>query len=196
MMIEFFEENRIEIIGAIVGLLYLYFEYKAHILMWLTGIIMSSFYTIVFIQATFYAFACINVYYILAGIYGWIIWYKPQKQQESTSIGILRTPTRLYLPILLSIIIIYAVILYALATFTDSQVLYGDSFVTTLSIVAMWMLARKYAEQWLLLIVVNIVSVFLYLYQDLYPTSIMYLVYAVVSVFGYLRWKRMVINAN
>ncbi|MDU1903901.1 MAG: nicotinamide riboside transporter PnuC [Dysgonomonas sp.] len=193
MMIEFIKENWIEIIGAIVGLLYLYFEYKAHILMWPTGIIMSSFYTIVFIQATFYAFASINIYYILAGIYGWIMWRRSPKEPESSSVGILRTPTRLYLPILLSIIILYAIILYVLATFTDSQVLYGDSFVTTLSIVAMWMLARKYAEQWLLLIVVNIVSVFLYLYQDLYPTSIMYLVYAVVSVFGYIRWKKLII---
>jgi len=192
-MIEFIKENWIEIIGAIVGLLYLYFEYKAHILMWPTGIIMSSFYTIVFIQATFYAFASINIYYILAGIYGWIMWRRSPKEPESSSVGILRTPTRLYLPILLSIIILYAIILYVLATFTDSQVLYGDSFVTTLSIVAMWMLARKYAEQWLLLIVVNIVSVFLYLYQDLYPTSIMYLVYAVVSVFGYIRWKKLII---
>jgi len=193
MIVEFIEKNWIEIIGAIVGLLYLYFEYKAHILMWPTGIVMSSFYTIVFIQATFYAFASINIYYILAGIYGWIMWSRSPKETENSDVGILRTPTRLYLPIFLSITILYVVILYILATFTDSKVLYGDSFVTTLSVVAMWMLARRYAEQWLLLIVVNIVSVFLYLYQDLYPTSIMYLVYAVVSVFGYIRWKKLII---
>lgn len=194
MIIEFIEKNWVEIIGATVGLLYLYFEYKAHIMMWPTGIIMSSFYTFVFVQATFYAFACINVYYILAGIYGWIMWYKPRKEHKNTDIGIRRTPTRLYLPILLLLIATYLIILFILARYTDSQVLYGDSFVTTLSIVAMWMLARKYAEQWLLLIVVNIVSVFLYLYQGLYPTSAMYLVYAVVSVFGYVRWKKLIIE--
>lgn len=197
IVLNFIKINWIEIIGAVFGLLYLYYEYKADSRMWPTGIIMSLFYTFVFIHATFYAFACINVYYILAGIYGWIKWHKPEKSK--TNIGLRRTPTRLFLPLTIAAFIIFGIIMCILKIYTDSQVIYGDSFVTTISIVAMWMLAQKYVEQWLLLIVINVVSVFLYLYQDLYPTSIMYLTYSIVSVFGYIRWKRMAtqkINEN
>lgn len=195
-ILNFIEQNWIEIIGAIFGLLYLYYEYKADIKMWPAGIIMSSFYTFVFIHAGFYSFACINIYYILAEIYGWIKWHNtPTKESETNNtIGLLHTPTRLFLPLTIAFIIIFGIIVLVLQTYTDSQVIYADSFVTTISIVAMWMLAQKYVEQWLLLIVINIVSVFLYLYQDLYPTSIMYLIYSIVSVFGYIRWKKMIIK--
>lgn len=197
ILFNFIKINWVEIIGAVFGLLYLYYEYKANLKMWPAGIIMSSFYTFVFIQATFYAFACINIYYILAGIYGWIKWYKPidnTLEKKNTDIGLKHAPLRLVIPLFATFIIVFAIIVYVLQAYTDSHVIYGDSFVTTISIIAMWMLAQKYVEQWLLLIVINIVSIFLYLYQELYPTSIMYLIYSIVSVFGYIKWRRMIIK--
>lgn len=194
IILDFIKNNWIEIIGASFGLLYLYFEYQADIKMWLTGIIMSTFYTYVFIDIKFYAFAGINIYYILAGIYGWVKWYKPNDNNDNSEHIIVHTPTRLYLPLLVSICILFAFISWMLSTFTDSQVVYGDSFITTLSIVSMWMLAHKYVEQWLLLVVLNTVSTIIYFYQELYPTSIMYFIFAIASVFGYIKWKRLVIH--
>lgn len=194
LIVSFIKINWIEIVGSIFGLLYLYYEYKADTRMWATGIIMSSFYTIVFVHATFYAFAGINIYYILAGIYGWIKWHKPQANAAKTTddIGLRHTPTLLFAPLAIVSVVLFGIVVFILQTYTDSQVVYGDSFVTTITIVAMWMLAQKYVEQWLPLIVVNIVSVFLFMYQDLYPTAIMYVVYSIVSVFGYMRWKKLV----
>lgn len=197
IILNFIKINWIEIVGAIFGLLYLYYEYKADLRMWPTGLIMSSFYTVVFIHATFYAFACINIYYILAQIYGWVKWHKAAaeaKLEKNNDIGLRHAPTRLFLPLITASIVIFGIIVFILQTYTDSKVVYGDSFVTTASIAAMWMLAQKYVEQWLLLIIINIVSVFLYLYQDLFPTSIMYLIYSIVSVFGYIKWKKMIIK--
>lgn len=191
MIFEFIKNNWTEIIGASFGLLYLYFEYKADIRMWPTGIIMSTFYTYVFIEIKFYAFAGINIYYILSGIYGWIKWHKSKdNNSDANYIKLTHTPTRLYLFLLLTVCILFLIINWLLATFTDSEVIYGDSFITTLSIVSMWMLAHKYVEQWLLLIVLNIVSTILYFQQELYPTSIMYSIFAIASVFGYIRWKK------
>jgi len=199
LITEFIENNWIEIVGAVIGLLYLYYEYKANILMWPAGILMSTFYTIVFIRAGFYAFACINIYYILVGFYGWFQWYKDRNksnEKSNTANDIVHTPTRLYLPIFVALISVFAILVFVLKEFTDSQVVYGDSFVTTLSIVAMIMLARKYVEQWLLVIVLNFASTFIYLFQHLYPTSVMYLVYAVVSIFGYFNWKKIADKRN
>lgn len=194
IILEFIKQNWIEVIGAIIGLLYLYFEYKASIWMWLTGIAMSSFYTYVYIHATFYSFACINIYYIIAGVYGWIKWLKSAKnsKNEGSTVELRHTPTRLYLPLAIILVIIFVIIAYVSQNYTDSHVVYGDAFITTLSIIAMWMLAQRYVEQWLLLIVVNVVSVCIYFGQGLYPTSVMYLVYSIVSVFGYIRWKNLV----
>jgi nicotinamide mononucleotide transporter len=191
-MIEFIINNWVEIIGAILGLLYLYFEYKADILMWPIGLAMSAFYTVVFIKATFYAFACINIYYIITGIYGWIQWHKNKDNTSNDgSIALRHFPSRLYIPLIIASVILWGVIAWLLKEFTDSHVVYGDSFVTALSIVALVMLFYRYVEQWLLLIVVNVVSVALYYSQEMYPTAIMYLFYAVCSIFGYIKWRKL-----
>ena len=55
----------------------------------------------------------------------------------------------------------------------------------------MWMLARKYLEQWLVWIVVDVVSVGLYIYKEIYPTAGLYALYAIIAVFGWLNWKKM-----
>ena len=55
----------------------------------------------------------------------------------------------------------------------------------------MWMLARKYIEQWWVWIVVDVVSAGLYIYKELYFTSALYLLYAIIAIFGYRKWKEM-----
>jgi nicotinamide mononucleotide transporter len=77
-----------------------------------------------------------------------------------------------------------------LTRLTDSPVPLRDSFVTSLSIIATWMLARKIFEHWYLWIVVNFVSALLFLTRGLYPTVILYLVYGVMSFVGLIEWKK------
>ena len=194
MNINYLIENWIEITGAILGIIYLYLEYKASFRMWPVGILMSLFYTYVYITTKFYSFAIINIYFILAGIYGWIKWNK--SNTEESSIELRHCPKKFFAPILLALVIVFIFLVAILRYFTDSPVTYGDSFVTTFSMVAMWMLAQRYVEQWILLIILNIVSVFIYFQQDLYATTIMYFIYSIVSCFGFIKWKNSVINKN
>jgi len=84
----------------------------------------------------------------------------------------------------------FSLIYYVLDRYTDSSVPLGDSFTTALAIVATWMLTRKIIEQWFLWIIANVVSIALYIYKGLYPTVILYAVYAGMAVYGYLEWKR------
>ena len=77
-----------------------------------------------------------------------------------------------------------------LTNFTDSTVPYIDAFTTSLSIVAMWMLARKYVEQWLVWIVVDAVSAGLYFYKGIPFYGVLYAIYTAVAYFGYRRWLR------
>jgi nicotinamide mononucleotide transporter len=79
---------------------------------------------------------------------------------------------------------------------TDSTVPLWDSFTTALSIVGMWMLARKYIEQWWVWMVVDITSSALYVYKGLYFTAALYAVYAIISIFGYYKWQRMMPKEN
>ncbi|MFA7583375.1 MAG: nicotinamide riboside transporter PnuC [Proteiniphilum sp.] len=181
----------IEIIGAIIGLLYLYLEYKANKWLWPVGVVMPLVYVWIFFQSRFYADMGINIYYFFASIYGWIYWTR-HKRQEEGELPVTHTPRRHLLPLTVTGIALFAAIAFILVRYTDSPVPYGDSFTTALSILGMWLLARKQVEQWLFWFVVNVVSCGLYLWKGLYPTSILFAIYSVISVFGYFKWKRMV----
>lgn len=183
--------NYLEIIGTIIGLLYLWLEYRASIYLWIAGIIMPAIYIFVYYKAGLYADFGINIYYLLAAVYGWIIWKYGSKKQEKTELPITRIPLK-YLPPLTAVFIIALLgIVWILINFTDSTVPWLDSFTTALSIVGMWMLARKYVEQWWAWILVDIVCFGLYIYKELYFTSGLYGLYSIIAIFGYLKWKKM-----
>lgn len=181
----------IEIIGAVIGLVYLYLEYKADKWLWPVGVLMPVVYIWIFFQSKFYADMGVNVYYFLASIYGWIHWTRHGKNAEQ-ELPVTHTPRSYVLPLIAIGLVLFALIAFVLIRFTDSPVSIGDSFTTALSILGMWMLARKYVEQWAFWFVVNIVSCVLYLWKGLYPTSILFAIYSVISVFGYFKWKRMI----
>ena len=101
------------------------------------------------------------------------------------------TPRKLFMPLFVVLCLVFALIGGILATYTDSTIPWWDSFTTALSIIAMWMLAHKYVEQWLVWLVVDVISCGLYLYKDLYFTSFLYGLYAVIAFGGYLRWKQL-----
>lgn len=179
----------IEIIGAIIGLIYLYLEYTANKWLWLFGVLMPIVYIWIFFQSKFYADMGINIYYLFASIYGWIKWNEGKSSDEE--ITITHTPFKYILPLTAIGVLIFAVISFILVRFTDSPVPYGDSLTTALSIIGMWMLAHKYVEQWGVWFVVNVVSFGLYVWKGLYPTSVLFFIYSVISVFGYFKWKKM-----
>ena len=182
----------IEIAGAVIGLLYLYLEYRASVYLWPVGVIMPLFYIYIFFVSRFYANMGIYIYYLFASIYGWIRWNKSASQEQG--LAITHMPFRYWGVALLALSILFAGIACILIRFTDSPVPFGDSFTTALSIVAMWMLANKYIEQWGLWIVVNVVSCALYAWKGLYPTALLYVIYSIVPVFGYFKWKQLMLS--
>lgn len=188
--------NYLEIVGTIIGLLYLYFEYKASIYLWLMSILMPMIYIFVYYDAGFYADMGINIYYLGASIYGWAVWLggRSIKREVKMVRNIEHTPLKYILPMVVIAGVLFFAIAQLLINFTDSTVPWGDSFTTALSIIAMWMLSRKYVEQWLVWLVVDVVCTGLYLYKGLYPTAALYGLYSVIAVFGYFKWLKLMKN--
>jgi len=129
-------------------------------------------------------------YYILAGLYGLIAWMWGHKHKENP-LKIAHTPLRLAFPLLVVYGVLHTTIYYLLVEFTDSTVPFWDSMTTAMSMIAMWLLSRKYLEQWLVWMIVDIASVGLYCYKGLFFTAALYGLYAIIAVFGYLKWKEM-----
>lgn len=197
-------ENILEIAGTVIGLIYLWLEYRASIYLWIAGIIMPAVYIFVYYEAGLYADFGINIYYLIAAIYGWMMWrYGASLQRilpgrrkgtDTKELPITRMPLRHLLPLTAVFAVTFVGIAWILIRFTDSNVPWLDSFTTALSIVGMWMLARKYVEQWWAWIAVDAVSAGLYIYKGLDFTAALYALYTIIAVFGYFKWKRMVIS--
>lgn len=192
-------ENKIELLGAILGLLYILFSIRQHILTWPTGLFTSLLYIVVFFQSGFYADMGLQVYYVVISIYGWYFWLKGGKKNSDVrqeQVPVRKSPKKVIIYSLLVTIAIYGGLLLILLNFTDSTVPYMDSLTTALSITATWMLAKKYIEHWLIWIFVDLFSAGLYVYKELWPTVILFAVYTFMAVLGYREWKKDLIKKS
>ncbi|MBQ4206334.1 MAG: nicotinamide mononucleotide transporter [Bacteroidales bacterium] len=190
----------LDFIGAVLGIIYILLEYRASIWLWIVSIIMPLVDMMLYFRAGLYADFGMAVYYALAAIYGFWMWKRKSNNGDSTTISsqqdshqnrIVFFPRRLILPTTLCFLVIWMAIYQLLIHFTDSSVPITDSFTSALSIVALWALAHKYAEQWLLWIVVDAISSTLYVYKGIPFKASLYGLYVVIAIFGYRRWRQM-----
>lgn len=182
----------LQIAGAVLGLLYLWLEYKANIWLWVVGAIMPMVHGVMFLNKGIYADAAMQLYYIVAGIYGFLVWWLGSKHTKK-EVDIQHTPKRWIFPLVATYFVLHAGLYYVLNRFTDSGVSFFDSMSTALCIVAMWMLSRKLVEQWLVWLVVDAISVGLYLYKGIPITAMLYTLYCALAIAGYMRWRKQVL---
>lgn len=186
-------ERFLEYFGVITGLIYLVLEIRQHRAMWVVGFITSFLYVFIFFLSRFYADMSLNVYYVCISIYGFLQWKrKPGEEDEGVSTEIVYHHLKMGLGLFLAgvTVLLYVLLYFILSRWTDSPVPAGDAFTTALSITATWMLARRILEHWWIWVVINLVSVWLYYQRGLYPTSFLFICYGVLSVGGWINWKR------
>lgn len=182
----------LQIVGTLLGLLYLWLEYKANIWVWIVGAIMPMVHGVLYLSSGIYADAAMQLYYVVAGIYGLFVWLRGEKRSEKR-VDIQNTPKQWVLPLIMVYVILHVALYFLLTEFTDSRVPFFDSMSTALSVVAMWMLSRKLVEQWLVWLVVDMISVGLYLYKGIPITALLYTLYCALAVAGYMRWRKQVL---
>jgi len=187
-MISWLTENYVEVLGVIFSILYLLFSIRQNILLWPLGIISAILYMVVFFHAKFYADMALNGYYFLISIYGWILW--KSGTGKGKDLPVVRLKKKLALILVIITAVGFVAIGLILSRFTDSPIPWWDAFTTAVSFTATWMLARKILEHWILWIIVDTVSMGLYLYRGLYPTLFLFAIYTTMAVIGYLQWKK------
>ena len=182
----------LQIVGVALGLLYLWLEYRADIWLWAVGMAMPIVHGILYFKAGLYADCSMQVYYVAAGLYGLAVWHRrARKVKRGPSADISPVPARLVVPLAAAYAAAHAAIYLLLVHFTDSSVPFWDSMTTALSIVAMWMLSRKYIGQWCVWMAVDAITAALYIYKDIPLTAALYILYTALAAAGYLRWRRL-----
>lgn len=180
----------VEFLGLLSGLLCVWFLIKDNLLTWPFGIayVLCSF--VVFYQAKLYADFILHFFFLGMNIYGWYYWMvgKPKTQIELP----ITTATRKVLATSIGIGWLGALGLgYLLGHFTDAALPYWDSAVTSFSLVAMWLTARKKLENWLFWLGIDILATGIYVYKELYFYALLYAVYIIMAGAGWLNWIKL-----
>lgn len=203
--------NWLEVFGAVTGIIYVFLEIRQSIWLWPVGLITSAVYVVVFFTSKFYADMSLQGYYLVMSCIGWYWWARGTglraqgaelraqgeeqktgglRDEETKGLQVTRLKPGTGLLLTAVFILLYSGVWFILSRFTDSPVPEWDSFITSLSVVATWMLARKIYEHWYLWILVNAASVVIFIARGLYPTVILYAVYLAMSFGGLKVWKK------
>lgn len=197
-MQDFFIIHWLDILTTVLGLIYIYLEYRASIALWIVGIIMPALDIYLYWSHGLYADSGMAVYYTIAAIYGYAVWKfgKKRGQAAKQELPITHFKPRLILPATVCFIVAWGAIYYILTMWTNSNVPITDSFINALSFVGLWALARKYLEQWAIWIVVDALCAVLYAYKGIPFKAGLYALYVVIAIMGYFKWKKLMLIHN
>ena len=189
---EFLEAYWLDMLTTILGLIYIWLEYRASIVLWVVGIIMPALDIYLYYSHGLYGDAGMACYYTIAAVYGYIVWRWGKKEQNSQqALPITHMPLRLYLPVALFFFAAWGATYYVLVTWTNSTVPVLDAFTNALSFVGLWALAHKYIEQWFFWMLVDAVCCVLYVQKGIPFKAGLYALYVIIAIAGYFKWKQL-----
>ncbi len=181
----------LENLGIIATLICVWLNVKQNIWGWFWAIISSGIYGIVYFQSNLYSDMELQVVFIIISIYGWWQWFNGSNEKDN--LPVIKTPIK-YFPLLVLILLAFAGFSgYFHGKYTNASFPYFDSTLTATSLIAQWLLARKYIENWILWIVANVGYVAMYFSKSLYGTSFLYVLLLAMAIKGYLDWRKSIV---
>lgn len=181
------KNHSFEIFGAVTGLFSVYFSIRRSFLVWLLGMLSSAIFIYVYFSTRFYAGSILQLYYVFLCFYGLYLW-KIQKKEDRIVVS--NIPRKQLFISLIILLLATTFLGLFLKFYTDSPIPIPDAFTTVASFIASWMLAKKFIEQWFVWLIVDAISVGMFISQGLYATAMLFAIYFLMGCFGYLEWKK------
>lgn len=176
-------------LATVTAIVYVFLALRENIWCWSFGILSSGLSIYIYYDQSLSYEALLNVFYVALGIFGWVKW---NNKSKSVGIEIRRIPA-VKLFVLALIGLLSGLLLgYLSAQFNLSTLPYSDALITTYSLLATWMTAKKFVENWIIWIVVDACAAILYFYKgpELYLFGALFIFYTVMAFIGYYTWKK------
>ena len=176
----------LEWIAFIFSLSYVYLAAKKNNWCWISALISSGIYIYLCFLGQLFIEAYLQFFYFAMAIFGWIIWKKP----EINSQNLIRWSYKTHLINIAFSSIIALILGYIFDHYTLQANAYLDAFITSFSLVATYMVAKKIVDNWLYWIVIDFASIFLYSSRGLYLTAVLYLTFTLFAAYAYFSWLK------
>jgi nicotinamide mononucleotide transporter len=174
----------LEWIAVCSSIIYVILAAKKLIYCWLFAFISSALYVYICFTANLYLESVLQLFYVVMAIVGFLLW------NRSNSGQIIKWPVK-YHVINLTLSTITALVLgYLFSRFTDQASPYIDASTTIFSLAATFMVTKKVLENWIYWIIIDAISVYLYFSRDLHLTAVLFLVFTILAIAGYMSWNR------
>ena len=180
----------LELTAIIFGLLSVWYAKKDNIWVFPTGIINTAVYVYLLWKWSLLGDMMINFYYVAMSIYGWYHWTRKKGDVVEFPISKMNAYEKKVSLLIFVLTLGFVVAIYTFFGKFTHWTSYVDTLVTGIFFVAMWLMARRKIENWILWIVGDIISIPMYFVKGYSFTSIQYLIFTIIAIFGYLEWKR------
>jgi nicotinamide mononucleotide transporter len=194
MIFNYIFQNWIEITAVILAVFYLILAVKQNILCWICGIISSALYFFIMRSAGLYMEAYLQIFYIFMGFYGWSQWKINTSNTSNFVVNTWNKSQHLFATSIVLILSIVSAIL--LRFFTDAALPFLDALVAWGAVVATYMVAKKLLENWIYWLVIDSISIFLFISRDLFPTAFLFVIYIIIIIYGYRSWSKRFLENN
>jgi nicotinamide mononucleotide transporter len=180
----------LEMIGVVFGFLSVWYAKKENILVFPTGLINTGIFVYILWIYGLLGDMLINAYYFSMSIIGWYIWTRKVDANHFIPITKTNRLEKIWSVFLFIGAIGFVFLVYALFDKFNSWTAYVDTITTAIFFVGMWLMAKKKLENWTYWIIGDVITVPLYLYKGLIFTSLQYLLFTIIAVYGYMAWKK------
>jgi nicotinamide mononucleotide transporter len=185
--------NWFEFVAALITAFSIWLATKENIWYYPTGVVALVMYTWIYFGAKLYAESVLQIVCLVLMLYGWYEWLHGGTNKQELSVT--RTPHWAWTRGVVAGILGSALVIAIQLRFTDNPNPYVDSSLLVWSLVAQWMTARKWIENWILWIVINTFSVPLYIVRELWFTSGLYVALWILAIVGYVQWRKTLVPA-
>jgi len=176
--------SAIEWIAVCSSIIYVILAARKLIYCWLFAFISSALFVYICFSANLYLESVLQLFYVVMAVVGFLLWNK------SDSGEIITWPVK-YHVINLSLSTLTALLLgYLFSVYTDQANPYVDASTTVFSLVATFMVTKKVLENWVYWIIIDAVSVYLYFSRDLHLTAVLFVIFTLLAITGYVSWNK------
>ncbi len=175
-----------EAAAVALGIAYLLLAMRESLWCWYAAFVSTAIFLVLFWDVGLLMESALQIYYLAMAVYGW--WQWQHGNDGGAELAISRWGARQHIAALVCVLLASAASGVLLERYTGAALPYLDSFTTWGSVLTTWMVARKILENWLYWLVIDSISIYLYLDRALYLTALLFVAYLVIVVFGYRKW--------
>lgn len=186
----------LELVAMLLALAYIILAAQGSLWCWPAAFISTTLYTVIFYDVQLLMDSALSVYYLVMAVYGYWAWQKSTSTSSVDNSPIKNAPLAIiswsansHLKVCLILTVISLVLGYIIANYTPAAFPYLDTFTTVFAVFTTYLVTQKVLENWLYWLVIDAVSIYLYIEKGLIPTTVLFIIYVIIAAYGYFKWQ-------